>query len=467
MSSNTVLLCALLTALGCAPTPQTTPPIDPTDPPADLLCPGAATVLDSTGEPTGFSRCLNGALFRDEDVPVSPTQNTASCQGNEEVTTCLSDDDCTDRRFGRCSHSDRSSVRDSFSTIEDMCSCTYSCETDADCGDPSLACVPGPLSATGFAVCVSASCHTHADCGAQERCVLSTWNDGCGERTQLACHGIDDCMSDEDCEGYDSCQPDGSGWSCQSESCAIGRPLRVGEGAATAPLRQGVDWRAELGMDAERNADLAAYWAGVAAMEHASVASFARVALQLMALGAPSSLVMQTQQAMADEIRHAQLTYGLASTYAGEPMAPGPLPEATAPMDSRPQTVLEGLVMEACVVETLGVAEAFAAAESCVGGAQRALLRGIATDEQRHAQLAWRTLKWLLEEHPELRPVARRLFDEQLARVERGVYARDGFACPSEGVLGHGDLLALHRSVAREVLRPAVAAVFPAAAVAA
>ena len=36
--------------------------------------------------------------------------------------------------------------------------------------------------------------------------------------------------------------------------------------------------------------------------QHASIASFARVTLQLMALGAPASLLAETQRAAMDEV---------------------------------------------------------------------------------------------------------------------------------------------------------------------
>ena len=60
------------------------------------------------------------------------------------------------------------------------------------------------------------------------------------------------------------------------------------------------------------------------------MASFARFSLRLMALGAPAALVSDAQQAMGDEIRHAERCFALASRYAGTPLRPGPLPMAGA-----------------------------------------------------------------------------------------------------------------------------------------
>merc|ERR1712198_179483 len=47
--------------------------------------------------------------------------------------------------------------------------------------------------------------------------------------------------------------------------------------------------------------------------EHASVASFARHTLQLMSMGAPATLLVGSQQAALDEIRHAKMCYGIAT----------------------------------------------------------------------------------------------------------------------------------------------------------
>ena len=51
--------------------------------------------------------------------------------------------------------------------------------------------------------------------------------------------------------------------------------------------------------------------------EHASIASFARFTLQLLALGAPSGLVSRSIAAMADEVRHARFGFGLVEALSG------------------------------------------------------------------------------------------------------------------------------------------------------
>ena len=63
------------------------------------------------------------------------------------------------------------------------------------------------------------------------------------------------------------------------------------------------------------NKEIAMNFANQGEAEHASVASFARHAIQLMTLGAPSSLLMGSQIAALDEIRHAKMSYGLANAF--------------------------------------------------------------------------------------------------------------------------------------------------------
>ncbi|MFZ5897429.1 MAG: hypothetical protein ACOY0T_40625 [Myxococcota bacterium] len=72
-----------------------------------------------------------------------------------------------------------------------------------------------------------------------------------------------------------------------------------------------------------RNA-LSDEWARAACFEHASIASFNRFSLELLALGAPGDLVERANRAALDEVRHARLCFALASVYAGDDFGPGP-----------------------------------------------------------------------------------------------------------------------------------------------
>jgi hypothetical protein len=110
-----------------------------------------------------------------------------------------------------------------------------------------------------------------------------------------------------------------------------------------------------------------------------------------------AELLTQAQRAALDEIEHARIAYALASHYAGQPLGPAGFDACTAPIDGELEGVLVALVEEACVGETVGVAEAsYLAAVATDPTAARVHAR-IAKDETRHAALAWRTLSWGLE----------------------------------------------------------------------
>jgi hypothetical protein len=131
-------------------------------------------------------------------------------------------------------------------------------------------------------------------------------------------------------------------------------------------------------------------------MEHASVAAFARFALELMALGAPAELLSKTQAALADEIEHATICFGLASAYAGSEVQPGALDLRGALPEPKLATVVESAILEACVGETVAAVEAQLALDRATDPEVRRALNRIADDEARHAELGWSFLGWAL-----------------------------------------------------------------------
>jgi len=190
--------------------------------------------------------------------------------------------------------------------------------------------------------------------------------------------------------------------------CPGGRPLLDAEGhPRLAPLHvagPGDDWTEPRPLDpmrpecspalAER---LAGAWREDARMEHASVASFARVTLELMALGAPADLVEGAQRAGLDEIRHAQQCLAIARTYDGQDRRPGPFPmPEPEPVDL--VSVAVRALVEGGVAETGASLMAERAAASCRVPTIAACLRRIADEEAEHAALAWRTVAWALRE---------------------------------------------------------------------
>jgi hypothetical protein len=387
---------------------------------SDPDCQDPVSLLLNSGEPSGYEQCADGAVNRVSAENFGRDWDVDACRGDEGDFSCRADEDCTARPNGICA-----SQLNIWDTGVDpsYCGCVYPCESDNDCKE-NEACHPPEVGdeTTPWPECVGANCRTNDDCESGE-CGYGEHHNGCYWQQELVCHSDNDtCHANGECEPSDQCYPSGDDneWACTEQDCDIGRPLLVAGEARTAPAVRRDDWAAELaisvqGLSEAERALQSAHWLKVAALEHASVGSFARFTLQLLALGAPPELVLEAQLAAADEVRHARIAYGIASFFAGITMGPGPLPLDGAMPALDPAGVLCSLIDEACVGETIGAAEARSDAEAATGEIS-ALLHGIADDESRHAALAWRTLKWILAEHPHLVTLAQTQFEATLAR---------------------------------------------------
>lgn len=226
-------------------------------------------------------------------------------------------------------------------------------------------------------------------------------------------------------------------------TCEYGRPYLEEGAPRLAPLvRRRNGWtagrRPDLGgLDEHARAALAARWTAAALDEHAAVAAFSRLALELMAAGAPPSLVDGAARAARDEVRHARLGFALASAFAGRPVAPGRFPFA-APVLPRGDLVAlaTATAREGCLGETVATALALEAARRATDPAARAALDVIARDETRHSALAWRIVRWALREGgAPVRDAVEGVFDA--AR-------RDGVDVPARGGLDDRAVLERH-----------------------
>lgn len=173
----------------------------------------------------------------------------------------------------------------------------------------------------------------------------------------------------------------------------VGRPLWVAGELRTAPSVPRRDWTTKYEGDA--TGLFADEWRRIAELEHSSVASFARTTLGLLSLGAPAELLGDVQLAARDEIEHARLAYGVASRLCGEELGPGPLCLAgLAPPPADLETLARETLREGCVEETVG---AIVARERAALGPAAEVFTRIADDEERHAALAFRILRFALE----------------------------------------------------------------------
>lgn len=170
--------------------------------------------------------------------------------------------------------------------------------------------------------------------------------------------------------------------------------------------------RRHAAVDADRTGrgpnEVAAWLARAAEAEAASVPAFVALRDELIALGAPSELADGARRAAADEVRHADVMGRLA---AGRGAA-GPSRHARVdpPARSLFELALENAV-EGCVYETFSGLVAMHQARHAADPAVRETMTGIAEDEVRHGELAWRIHSW----------ACGRLSDEEVAAIEAAV----------------------------------------------
>jgi len=431
-----ILRASILLALGCAPVAG---------------CQGYIVIDCSDAQPGADGLVDCGGLVKARPNPtlceMPGPGNPVSCN---DWDACHADTDCTDFANGRCNNDPSAGG----------CGCSYGCATDADCGD-AMVCLCGE----GGGTCVTAHCKTTADCPEGQSCVLYEEPQYCSGSSlpAFACTtDHDECLSDSQCGSNDVCAFQGDHFACVYPGCQEGRPFYVGGEMRTAPIVASGDWGSRLTPQvglctAEEREALSARWARIGQLEHASVASFARFAMQLLSLGAPPQLIEQTTQAMADETIHAKLAFGLASAYAGSAMGPGKLAVGDALSDGDLGAIVRTLVHEGCVGETVAAALAREERARTMDPAVSAVLDRITEDEERHSVLAWRALAWIMEQG-EFHDEAVEVLADEVRSLRRelggGVARADSVDSPKDGTLSEREMGILRSAVLEEVVLP-------------
>lgn len=406
----------------------------------------------ASGHDHGYVQCEGGWSHRVEaaECPnMLPTSGSCSADPNGGSAECVVDTDCKETPYGRCG-----------SDFAGGCVCVYGCVVDADCDDGEI-CVCGEV----IGSCAPASCKEDADCESE---LCASYDEECGP-SGFACQSReDDCASTADCPSGQTCYWTGDHRACVSQTCFIGRPFLIAGAARVAAARERADWAAERAPDLNDlapglRAALAEHWTDAGLMEHASVAAFARFALQLLALGAPSELVEGAQAAMADELRHARLCFALAGAYAGRAIGPGPLDPAGA-LEADEAEILAAAILEGCVGETVAALEALESARCAEDPVVRGVLEGIAADEARHAELAWRFVRWSLARDPAARSLVAEVFAAALAL--EGVAGASRSELAAHGVLDPSARREVRDAALRDVVGPCFRALLAVAPVA-
>lgn len=434
-----------------------------TDPPAGPF----VTYTPPKPGQRGLARSPDGIWHRATPQQCPTRISGRACTRVRDGSNCVTSDDCRERPHGKCT--EKQGV---FG--EDYCTCEYSCADDSECPEGQVCTCGGEKFFTrrgrtyGYfklthGTCVPASCTQDSDC-ASGLCARSARYDGCSDDVRFACRtDRDTCITTRDCPPvfmHPACALDDRGtgtWNCVVDTCRIGRPLLVDGVARVGPSVDRDDWHADLDLRPDLPppvaAALAEHWTRVAALEHASVASFARFTLELLALGAPPDLLAEAQRAALDEVEHARLAFALATRFAGRPVGPGSLPLDGALGERDLAAFVTSLVVEACVGETLGAAELRTLA-SHADPSLAPLLTRIADDEQRHAALAWKTLRWLLAAHGEPVRTAALAALEAASRTSVLAAAPTAPTAPAWGLLDAAALAADHRRTFTEVVLP-------------
>ncbi len=426
---------------------------------ASSLCLSPTPILQPDGKESGFVRCADGAIDRVAPGTCGVTLKD-TCLGTEMTLECVTGMDCTAKEHGSCVAYSGGAPGPEVTG----CGCQYQCATDADC-DPGSICACAGVGDPEQAFCISApGCALPGDCASGE-CGYSEYDNGCWTEKALHCRSsADTCRGDAECPSTaPQCAVSDINvgtFGCATSNCQIGRPLLVGDTLLFAPSERRADWTEQsvcpetASLAPGLRAALAAHFTAMGAMEHASIGSFARFSLELLALGAPPALLEATHDAAGDEILHARLAFALATAYLGAPVGPGKLPVTGVAPATDEREIVRALVREACVGETVAAAEALALSTIVTDPALVSVHTKVSKDEARHAELGWRSLAWMLERSPDLLPVVEEAFRGAMATISGAPLVGSDVVSPEHGLLSPAALAALRAKAVREIVEP-------------
>ena len=157
------------------------------------------------------------------------------------------------------------------------------------------------------------------------------------------------------------------------------------------------------------------YWLNSSISEHTSIASFNKHSLELIALGAPSSLLIRCNQAAIDETVHAVLCMSVVSSVSGKQLS-DPTTNVANLLPSQPtaKEVMMSVIYDGCINETIAAYSAKVVSYHTEEPTIKKILEKIDMEEMTHALLAFDTLDWIINKHPDLKELCIDTFESYL-----------------------------------------------------
>ena len=176
--------------------------------------------------------------------------------------------------------------------------------------------------------------------------------------------------------------------------------------------------------------------------------------LELVAVGAPPGLVERAAAAIADEVRHARMAFGMASELLGRPVGPSPIDVAGA-VTGQPELaeVCLATFSDGCIEEGIAAEQARVAAASCPGKPGR-IWTAVAAEEEAHAELAWSAVEWMLSRQPDLAEPLRTRLEQFEASLDENVVDEDREGLIEFGILPRRRMREIGRTAFAERIRP-------------
>jgi hypothetical protein len=112
-------------------------------------------------------------------------------------------------------------------------------------------------------------------------------------------------------------------------------------------------------------------------------------------------------------------------------------------------------VREGCIAETIAAAQVRESAQRVNSDFLKKILNQIADDEERHAALAWRFVRWSLLQYPELASDI-----QQELNLPPTLADADDFECIQWGILSSAEQNQIALNVVNQVISPCVQALF-------